>query len=404
MIPPLINFYNTNLCLKSFKFQDLINKNINIINIDEKNNFENIAIKFLSEITKISNINSINYNFLLSNFQSYCNFLINLFYSNGMTFHKLQQIEIIQNMLLSIRYLLNINYFKITQIIDDIHSIINIIINGDDYCNIENFEKMNFNNNFDNLLFSFSILLDYDEFKNSFTYIINWILPYICVWSYLRYLIIKNDFYSLFKENILEKINISELKQFLIENNKRMNNYLKLYLHKLFILKIITSYDNKNKEINYNIKELTIDKLFSLLDMDTLFQSLPKNSKNEIIFYDTFEKVKLFDNPNKYININNYYEKLERMIYNIKKNNIKNELVKAELFVQFIPYQFKLISLDNNIFDWFEKCLYKKCSICLNNSKYYCICLICGKKFVIQKAVIKSLNMYQNVVDKVVFL
>ena len=380
IIPPLINFYKTNLCLKSFKFQDLINKNINNINIDGKNNFENIAIKFLSEITKISNINSINYNFLLSNFQSYCNFLINLFYSNGMTFHKLQQIEIIQNMLLSIRYLTNINYFKITQIIDKIHSIINILINGDDYCNIENFENMNFNNNFDNLLFSFSILLDYDEFKNSFTYIINWILPYICVWSYLRYLIIKNDFLSLFKENIIEKINISDLKQFLIENNEQMNNYLKLYLHKLFILKIITSYDNKNKEINYNIKELTIDKLFSLLDMDTLFQSLPKNSKNEIIFYDTFEKVKLFDKPNKYIIINNYYEKLERMIYNFKKNNIKNELVKAELFVQFIPYQFKLISLDNNIFDWFEKCLYKKCSICLNISKYYCICLICGEK------------------------
>ena len=383
IIPPLINFYNIEPCLNPNKFQDLLNKNIGNINIiHDENKFEKIAVKFLTENLNISNFKSFNYTCLLSNFQSYLNFLINLFYSNGMTFYKLQQIEIIQNMLLSIRYLSNINYFKINDIVDNIHLIINNIVSDDSIKNIdiEHFENMNFNNTFDMLLFSFSILLDYDELKNAFIYIINWILPYLSIWAYLRYLIVKNKFSIVFEENIREKISLEDLNRFLAENNEQMSNYFKKYLHKLLILKIITNYDNKNKEINYNIKDLSMEELFSLLNIDCLYQSLSKNDKNKIIFSDFFEKIpKFFEQGHKFI-IFDYNKRLEKMIFNIKNQNNQNRLVKNELFVQFIPYQFKLISLDKNIFDWIEKCLFKKCCICYNISKYYYICLICGEK------------------------
>ena len=74
------------------------------------------------------------------------------------------------------------------------------------------------------------------------------------------------------------------------------------------------------------------------------------------------------------------------MIINIKKNILTKTLVNAEFLAQFITFEFKLITLDENIFDWIEKCLYKKCCICLKESKYYYICLICGEKICYTKS------------------
>ena len=394
LIPPLIHFYGKNEYLQSMKLNDILNKSNNINNKEifkELDIFKNITIQFIKEninvdFNTIDNSKEYNYyiNFILIQYQSYINFLINLFYSKGTTFHKLQQIDIIENLLLSLRYLTNINYININEIIDSIKDIINKLKIGPNISEtiLFNYEDLYYHNLFDQLLLSFSILLDYDELKSSFIYLINWILPYMSFWIYLRYNIIKNNFYICFDDDILEDLSIKNLKDFLDKNNTLMINYLKLYLQKLFMIKMVTNHNtNKTNDINYNLKELSLEQLFSLLNMDNLYQSLSKNTNNEITFTDLFEKIpKLFNSDNNNI-IYDSNKLFDILIDNLKKQ-IKNEqrLVKPEIIAQFIPFEFKLISLDNNMFDWIEKCLFKKCSTCLNYSKYYYICLICGEK------------------------
>ena len=388
LIPPLINFYENENILKSLKLSQILDKNIINKNDIAKDTdiFTDIITSFIKENMKLDlydSLNSLNYTSFLYNYQSYMNFMINLFYSNGSTFHKQQQIEINQNLLLSLRYLTNINTIDINVEVDYIHNTINSLINGPtnkENC-IDNMKNMVYSKYLDLLLFSFSILLDYKELKNAFIYLINWILPYMSFWVYIRQLIIQNNLYSLFDEKLKEKIGIEDLKIFLNEKNSMMNNYLKLYLQKLFIAKITTNYNNNKKdEINCNIQELSIKQLFSLLDMDTLYQTLSKNTNDEIIFTDLFEKIpKFFKSSNNCI-INDYYEIFKLMIINTKNKNFQKILINNNLLVQFIPFKFKLIELDNKLFDWIEKCLFKKCCICSNNSKFYYICLICGKK------------------------
>jgi len=393
LIPPLIHFYGKNNYLQSIKLNEILNKFNNVNKkeiIKELDIFKNIAIQFIKENINM-NFNIVNnlgeytlfFDTILVQYQSYINFLINLFFSNGSTFHKLQQIDIIQNLILSLRYLTNINYININQIIDKIHNIINKLVKGPTIYDkiISNYENLYYNNLFDQLLLSFSILLDYDELKNIFIYIINWILPYMSVWIYLRDIISKNNFCSFFGNNMKEILSINNIKDFLNKNNTLMINYLRLYLQKLLIIKIVTNYNtNKSNEVNYNLKEFSLEELFSLLNMDNLYQSLSKTSNNEIIFIDLFEKLpKLFSSDNNNI-IFESNEIISLLINNIQKQNKKENLVKPEMIAQFIPFEFKLISLDNNIFDWIEKCLFKKCNICLDISKYYYICLICGAK------------------------
>jgi hypothetical protein len=139
----------------------------------------------------------------------------------------------------------------------------------------------------DKIILSFIILIDYEEKQNFFSYIINWTIPYLSFWLYLRHLIAENNFYSLYDEISKEKINLDNFKNYLKNNNKQMNKYLELFLQKLLIIKIITnnnaqSIDNLYNNINY----FSLEQLMNELNMKELYQKLSKDKNNDIIFVD----------------------------------------------------------------------------------------------------------------------
>ena len=70
----------------------------------------------------------------------------------------------------------------------------------------------------------------------------------------------------------------------------------------------------------------------------------------------------------------------EYLINNIQKKDNEKYIVPKGFIIQFEPIIFNFINLENNIFEYVEKNLYKKCIVCLKNTKYYYICLICGAK------------------------
>lgn len=402
LIPALTNFYELDNNLNSFVLNDIFGKS-NILNnnkIIDNTVFKDIIIQFIKDSIKIDiskKDSSLDYNILLENiiikYQSFINYLINLFYSNGTTFHKNQQIDLIQNLILSIRYLININFIKIDDVIESIHKNIKILIEGPTISHniFDNFETMYYNNIFDKLLFSILILLNHTEFNKLNHYLLNLILPYMSFLFYLRHLISQNNFYYS-RDKINEKIIIEDFKQYLSIDNTQMINYLHLFLQKLFIINILTDYSGS---INYNINELSLEKLFSILNMDNLYQSLSKNEKDEIIFTDLFEKLPKIKSNENYI-FSEYDKIFDLMINNTKKQNHKKSLIKAELICQFVPFKFKLIDLDNNIFDMVEKYLFKKCCMCNNYSKYYYICLICGEKICNTKICDQILKHIEN--------
>ena len=403
LLPPLINFSKNNDFLKSLKFSEVFGNN-SFSSKDKEatttgdNIFKDIVINFIGEAL-LSNEYSKYHIFKLSEFlpsyQSCINFLINLFYSNGTTFHKQQQIEINQNILLSLRYLMNIKQIDIAFEINKVHNIITNLIKGPNHKEkiIDNYLDMIYSNYFDLILFIFAILLNYDELQKLFIYIINWVIPYMSFWLYLRNLIQKNNFYTSFDDKLNEEINIDDLKKFLSKNNTLLNKYLKLFLQKLFIIKILTNYNNPKKtELNHNIKEFSISQYFSLLNMDNLSKTLSQNNDNEINFSDLFDKIpKCFETDNNMI-IYDYNEIFSKIIIRIKKYVMFKNLINAEFMIQFIPFEFKLITLDENIFDWIEKYLFKKCCICKKETKFYYICLICGEKVCCTKICDNILN------------
>ena len=257
--------------------------------------------------------------------------MINLYFSEGTTFQKKQLIDNIRINILSIRYLINFGVVDITEVMSYIHKIIDTLIEGpnNNINIIKKFENCYYDINFDKLLFSFLILLDFDEFKKIFKYIINWLLPYLSLWLCLRhYIVLKNEFCSLHGE-LIEKISIDDFKQNLKDNNKQMNDYIILYLKKLVIISELTKIDNKNNEDNYNIKEISIQDLFSLLNMENIYQSVSKNDNGEIVFIDLIDKLpKILTSEIKYKNnVFNDYDK----IFNSMINNIKN--IKQEKYL-----------------------------------------------------------------------
>ena len=393
LIPPLTNFYGKNKNLKPIKLTSVFNRKDAIKQNNKKNdNFKNVIIKYLGIISKnVVNLDSKSLKVkdliqkLFEKYESFINFLNNLYFSDGTTFHKHQQIDNIQIFFLSIRYLINNNYIDINKIIKHIHKIIDNLIKESNIKDniIESYINLEYNNYIEKLLFLFLILLDYDQLIKVFKYIVNWSLPYFIFWIYIKHLITFNNLYYLYDDNSKKRININEFKKFLKDNNKQMNNYLFLYLQKLYIISLLSKYDNKKDEINYNIKELSIQQLFSLLDMDTIYQSLSKTDHNEINFEDLLEKLPKIISEDKYSknNIIHDYDKiLNKMINNLKNQKQEKNRISYRLLVQFIPYKFKFILLDNNIFDWIENNLFKKCCFCGNTAKYFYICLICGKK------------------------
>jgi hypothetical protein len=107
---------------------------------------------------------------------------------------------------------------------------------------------------------------------------------------------------------------------------------------------------------------------------------LPKKENNDIDFIHLFEKSHEFlslDNQKIIIDNTNI---INLLINNIIQFKEEKYLVKAEFFLQFILYKLDLIELNDNIFDWIENNLFKKCDKCKKYSRHSFICLICGKK------------------------
>ena len=206
-------------------------------------------------------------------------------------------------------------------------------------------------------------------------------------WLYLRNLIKENNFYSFYDDKAKDKINNNNLLKYLNDNYVQINHYIKLFLQKLLLIKIITKYDNKKDDIiiNININNLTIENLFTELNIDNLYQLLSKDLNKEINIIDTMEKIqKILSTDNSFINkdcfILDYNKIFNSFINNLIKTKEEKYLMNAEFFYQFIIYKFELVELENNVFDFIEKHLFEKCFICKKMKKNNCICLICGNK------------------------
>ena len=389
LIPPLNNFYNKENFLKPvLNIKDIFNKenNIKIQNaIIKQNNLKDIVLNFLTDIKLDINTLYIDkiIKSLLPKYQSYINFLTNLIYSNAITFHKHQQIVIIKNLILSIRYFINIKQINQEQIIEHIYQLINEFdINT--HSKFKPYDINYYKNLFDELLLCFCILFDYDELKKCFIFLINLILPFISISIYLRNLVINNNLMSLSHKDLKEKISFENFQKYLSENNTEfINNFVK-FLHKFYIIKLTSTFDSNDDKIIEDLKNVSIEQLFSLLNMENIFQSLTKNDNNEIIFSELLKKIpELLSKCDYYNNIDIFidHDKIfNSMINQIKENKNESQLVTPDFIIQFIPYKFKLISLNNEIFDFFEKYIFEKCAMCNKEAKFYFICLTCGKK------------------------
>ena len=404
LIPPLTIFYSKEQYLKPFKLDIIFNKNeeIKILETNKDSHlFKEMNIIFLSLNSKgvwtseisIKNFNDIESE-LFSNFEFYLNYVGNIFYSESTTFFKHEQLDNIQNVLLIIRYLINIKFIDINQVINCIKEKISIVVKGPTEKDnvIELFKGFYYSKIIDEIIFLALSITDYDEIKNLFPYILNWTLPYFTFWIYLRDLIIKNNFYSLYDEKMKEKINVNDFMKFSKENNKMINNYLIIFLQKLMMIKIISKFNTNKENLLININNLSMENLFYELNMQDLYKKISKGKDNEINVIDIFGQLPIFIlNKSPLINfeyiiyddtheIFNTTERFNLLINNIKKQKEEKYLLNPEFFYQFILYKFDFIELEDNLFGFIEKSLFEKCDICKQIKTKTCICLICGKK------------------------
>jgi len=397
LIAPLTNFYGKEQLLRPEKLKNILDKNIQIQKIDFKEEnliFKNICFDYIQYfVNKAKNIerHSIDYNLILNeifpNFECCINYLWNIFYCDAITFFKQQQIDSIKNMILSLRYLARINVIDINQIKNYILNGIELLIKGPNESDniIKNYKESFYDIYITKILFSFCILLDYDEeFMELFLYIINWILPYFSFWLYLRNLFVENHLYSFYDEKMKAKININNYKQYLKDNNSKINDYFKLFLNKLLIIKIITNYNSEKSIIlNKKISDLTMEEIFTELNIQNLYNSL-KNENNEIDYTKIFEVLsnKLTSyNSNIKDYITSDSDKIATLlINNLVKLKEEKYIMNERLFCQFNLYKFDLIKLEDNIFDFIEKYLFNKCCACSLYKKINYVCLICGNK------------------------
>ena len=405
LIPPLTIFYDKEKYLKPYKLKNMFIKNEELIKTNENEDdnkdeklFKEINMLFLSSIVDTDLIleNSIYFNDIVEelflNYEYYMNYVSNIFYSESTTFFKHEQLDNIQNVILIIRYMININTIDINQVKNYIKDEIQILIKGpkDEENIFEKYKKMYYSKIIDKITFLFLVLSDYDDIKYLFVYILNWALTYFIFWIYLRDSVVKNNFYAFYDEQIKEKININDLMQYIKDNNKIINEYLKIFLQKLLMVKIISKYNNNKDNLYYNINSISIDNLFEELNMQNLYKLLPKDGNNDINIFEIFDKIPKFILSENTIIAKDFiiYDTnkiFESLISNIKKQNEGKNLVNPEFFYQFILYKFDFAKLENNLFDFIEKSLFEKCDVCKKLKKKACICLICGKKLCIEE-------------------
>ena len=401
LIPPLHYFQKNNAFLKSEKINKIFNiktkKKAYEIKKDSQL-FNKIITDFIQQNISINikldkKINIKEHDLFIEeifmNYISYINFLENIFYIEGTYFNKHQQIDTIQNYILSLRYLVKNNILDINNILNNIKNILSSIIKGPDKNEniFINYEQMHYINYLEKLLLLLSILFNYSQLKDIFIYIINFFLPYFSFWFYLRNLVAKNKFYTLdYKHK--QSIDKKDLEAYFTTNNDYMlNNCFKYLLQKLLITKFITEEDNTaiNEDILINFNQLSIEKILSLIGLDNLYDSLKKKNKDNINFNDIFKVLpKLINQDNafyKEYGITFLYNRIfESLINGIKKKKNDKNLIKKEFIIQFVPLKFEFIHLDNNIFNVVENYLDKNCVICHKTPKYFYICLICGNK------------------------
>ena len=382
LIPPLINFHDKYDFLKPYSMKALFNHN----EIIEFNLFVEIINKYLSNYLDHSNDDDTFLEKFFPIFKSSFNYLENIFYYKGTNFNKLQQIEIIQNFILSIRYLTKVNIINYNELINYIIEKLSYLIIGpsEEENILNNYENMIYIEILEKILLYLSILFDYDILKELILYLIYIFLPYFSFGFYLRYLIIKNNF-SNFDDKFLQNVNINNIIKYYEENNKQFLDIFKLFLQKLSLIRIITDYNHKNDDIVSkfhlnDFNDLNIMDYFSILSIYNFNCDI-----NEIKFTNIMEKLsknlniaKIFEG--KIGKEFDYYKILNLCIINIKIAKYENHLFKKELMIPFSPIKFEFIKLDENIFDFIEKYLEKECSICSEVSKYFYICLICGNK------------------------
>jgi len=395
LIPPLNNFHEKYSFLNSEDINELFDKKTNSKKKKQENDiilFKDIISDFLS---KTINKDYENYNtdyitfldYIYPYYKSYFNFLENIFYIDGTTFHKHQQIDNIQNIVLSLRFIIkNSNYDK-SQVINYIKDKIKKLVEGPnnkEYIYNQNDSYMYYVNLLEKLLLSLSILFDYDEMEETFKYIIYIFLPYFCFGYYYRDLFIKKASNNLDKATFKKKLNIDDLKIYLETNNKTIINYFIGILKKFALARLITDFHHKNETIINNFNNLSLEHLLALIEKDNFYKSLSKNKK-DINVLDIINYLPKILNPNDlFKNIfGNIFEcnKIFKNIFeNIKKYYREKEISSKELIIQFSPIKFGFTYLDKNIFNWVERNIVKKCDVCNVVSKYSYVCLICGKR------------------------
>ena len=396
LIPPLINFHDSDIYLQPEKLDNILDKNYEPKKIEIKENkdiFKEINICFLESLiktklkqTKIKDSKNI-INELFINYEYNMNYLKNLYGCDASTFYKKQQIDNIRNIILVIRYLIKIDYIDINQIINNIRNEINDIIKGPNEKDniIEKYKNIHYSKQIDKIIFLFLLLIDNNDIQKLFIYVINWSLPYFIFWIYLRNIIVENNFYSLYEEKTINQININSFEQFLNSNNKLINDYLQLFLQKLLLIKIIIDFNYNKDDIFNNINNISIENIFHKFNISNIFQIIPKNIENEIQIKDLFTIFPTILNLSNPILSKDYIILDSNIIFNSFINNIikiKEEkyLLNAEFFYQFILYKFNFIELEYNIFDFIEKYIFKKCDKCNKQYKQNYLCLICGNK------------------------
>ena len=189
-------------------------------------------------------------------------------------------------------------------------------------------------------------------------------------------------------------------------------------MHKFYIIKLTTSFDSNDDKIIDNLKKIPIEQLFSLLNLENIGQSLSKKEGgDEIIFSELLNKIPELLSSYEYYNkdmLIGYDKIFNSMINQIKEYKKESQLVKYDFILQFIPYEFKLIALDSEIFNFFEKYIFEKCAMCKKDAKFYFICLICGQKtctdnhcnksFIHVKNCSGDLGLFINIIDMKLYL
>ena len=394
LVPPLTNFIDKKCYLQSEKIINIFNdKKLTIPEYKKDNENEsvnNMIFNFLINIDNnflIIKNNKIDYCTFLenifNNYKSFSNFIENLLYNEASSFHKNQQIDTFQNFILSIRYIVKNKILNINEVADYIKNKILSLIEGPKISDqvMNNYESFYYLKILDTILFSLLILLNSDELCKIYPYLLYIFLPYFIFGFYLRDLEIKNNFTSLYDDNIKNNITLENLISFIKSDAKNMNNCLKYFLEKLAIIKILSDYKHKNDYIINKFHLLKMSELVKYINLEFLIDNINENT----------DITKILDVlPTFFNNNDNLYEKIGKSI-NIKKifdsliNNIKTKkqekyLIKKELLLQFTPLKFQLIYLDNNIFDFIIRTQLQPCIYCHKSLKFNFICLICGEK------------------------